>query len=208
MGRSAPHPLGQATDQRIVGHTARLRRSGPWDSGLSGAVRESLVSAIPRALSGHTYIRAGSHRLPVVVAIAALPQSALHGVHYPVGHPDTRGSPAPLLGPGLHAGNRLVPLSACRPDGPGMDVQGRLGDPTKLAGYSGDSSLGRAGAMVAFLRQLFMDAQWRGFLRDAVCDRSVAAAGADNMGNLPQCALDGDSVLVAAFPGGPELDAL
>ena len=36
MGRGAADPLGQAIDQRIVGDTDRLRRSGPRDRGLPG----------------------------------------------------------------------------------------------------------------------------------------------------------------------------
>src|SRR5437868_14856621 len=102
----------------------------------------------------------------------------------------------------------MVPLSACGANGQGMDVQRRLGDTSKVAGHSGHPPLGRAGAMVAFLRQPVVGAQRRGFLRDAVCDGPVASAGTDDLGDLPQCALNGDSVLVAAFSGGPELDAL
>ena len=64
--------------------------------------------------------------IPVVAAASALPEHVLHAVHH-AGRPANPGRPSTaLLGPRLHAGDRLVPLPGSGAKGTRLDRQGRF----------------------------------------------------------------------------------
>ena len=95
----------------------------------------------------------GRLRLSLVAAAPAFPEHVLHAVHH-AGRPANPGrSPAALLGPRLHAGNRLVPVPGAGAEGPHLDRQGRFRHAADLARHSRPAPYAWAVALVAFLGQ-------------------------------------------------------
>ena len=112
--------------------------------------------------------------LSVVVAASALPEHVPYAVHH-AGRAANSGRPSTaLLGPRLHAGDRLVPLPGSGAEGARLDRQGRFRHSADMARHSGPAPYPWAVALVAFLGQPAVADQRRCFLRAAVFNRSMA----------------------------------
>ena len=91
------------------------------------------------------------------------------------------------------------------PAGPAVDGQAGLDQPPGPGRPAGTPPLDRPGALVASGRRRAVAAQRRGLLRPAVRDRPVAAAGADQLGRVPQRPVGADPVPLAELAGRERL---
>src|SRR5215831_12672813 len=119
----------------------------------------------------------------------ALPEPAVHAVHYPgrdsdLGRPPTAEQRRRVRArPGAAAASRP---GAAGPDGAGtaracVDGEGRRGHLARLARHSRDTALDRPGPLVAFQLRLSLGPYRRDVLHAAVRHGSVEAAGAGEL---------------------------
>ena len=87
------------------------------------------------------------------------------------------------------------------PTGPDLDREGRFGHASRVARHPRHPSLHRSCPVVAFLDHAAVDDQRHRLLCPAVRDRPVAAAGADDLGGVPQRGIDRAAISLARrFP--------
>ena len=109
--------------------------------------------------------------------------------------------PQTLLGPRLHAGERLVPVSGAGAEGPHLDCQGRFRHAVDMARHSGPAPHARAVALVAFLDQPLVADQRHRVLCAAVFNRPVAKACAADLGGFSGGAFDCNPICLAELSG-------
>src|ERR1035437_683245 len=89
-----------------------------------------------------------------------------------------------------------------------LDREGRLRNPALMVRHPRSTPLDWPCTLVALLLRPAVAAQWNCLLHPAVCNSSVGANRSADVGSVPQCAFDRDSVSVAALSGRGNLDSL
>ena len=132
----------------------------------------------------------GDAGFPWWINAPALLQPVPDDVHHPLRHPDPVRPPAPVLDPPQHPGQGVVPRPETGPRRSALDGQAGLDQPPRARGTARHPPFHRARPLVAPRRRHALPGQWSRLLRPAVRHVAVASARPDDLGGVPERAVD------------------